>query len=129
MDYTAEIFDHIQLLFEINRFNDHELHCVLRFERGPEPEVLKKSVIASIEAIPILGARYIDGARPRWTSLDPGDFHRAFILASTEREFEEFLVSPVDESVGPQIRVCQLDSRRRLRRRPLRSLSSNSPRA
>jgi NRPS condensation-like uncharacterized protein len=110
MDYTAEIFDQIQLLFKTNGFNDHVLHCVLRFARGPDPEVLKKSVIASIEAIPILGARYIDGATPHWTSLDPRDFGRAFMLTTAETEFEEFLVSPVDESVGPQIWVCQLDS-------------------
>jgi NRPS condensation-like uncharacterized protein len=110
MNYAAEIFDQTQLLFEINGFNDHELHCVLKFEQGPDAEVLKKSVIASIDANPILGARYIDGARPRWTSLDPSDFSRAFILATTETEFEEFLVSRVDESIGPQIRVCQLDS-------------------
>ena len=110
MDYTAEIFDQIQLLSETKRFNDHELHCVLRFEHGPDPEVLKKSVIASIEANPILGTRYIDGARPYWTRLDPSDFGRAFNLATTEAEFEEFLVSRVDESVGPQIRVCQIDS-------------------
>ncbi len=108
MDYTAEIFDQIQLLFETSGFNDYELHCVLRFERGPDPEVLKKSVVSSIEANPILGARYIDGARPRWRSLDPSDFDRAFILAKTETEFENFLVARVDECVGPQIRVCQL---------------------
>src|SRR5208283_4623736 len=62
---------------------------VLRFEHGPDPEVLKKSVIASIEANPILGTRYIDGARPHWTSPDPSDFGRAFNLATTEAEFEE----------------------------------------
>ena len=110
MDFTAEIFDQIQLLFKVNGFNDHELHCALRFEHGPDPEVLKKSVIASIEAIPILGVRYVDEIRPRWTSLDPSDFGRAFMLTTAETEFEEFLVSPVDESAGPQIRVCQFDS-------------------
>jgi NRPS condensation-like uncharacterized protein len=110
MDYTAEIFDQIQLLYETNGFNDHELHCLLRFKHGPDPEVLKTSVIASIEAIPILGARYVDYKMPRWTSLDPSDFGRAFILTTIETDFEEFLVSPVDETVGPQIRVCQLDS-------------------
>ena len=64
MDYPAEIFDQIQLLFGVNRLNDHELHCVLRFERAPDAEILRKSVVASIAAIPILGARYVDGARP-----------------------------------------------------------------
>ena len=110
MDYSAEIFDQIQLLSETKGFNDNELHCVLRFEHGPVPEVLNRSVIASIEAIPILGARYIDGARPHWARLDPSEFGRAFVLATTNSELEDFLVSPVDESVGPQIRVCQLDS-------------------
>ena len=110
MDHTAEIFDQIQMLYKTNGFNDHVLHSVLRFERGPDPEVLNKSVLASIEAIPVLGARYIDGARPRWEGLEPEQFGRAFVLATTELELEEFLLSPVDEAIGPQIRVCQLDS-------------------
>ncbi len=110
MNYPAEIFDQVQLLFEKNGFNDHQLHCVLNFEHRPDPEILKLSVMASIEAIPILSTRYIDGATPRWTSLDPGEFGRAFVLAATEAEFQKFLVSPVDESAGPQIRVCQLDA-------------------
>ena len=83
MDYTAEVFDQVQLLSDLNGFNDHQLHCVLRFEDGPDAEVLKEAVISSIAAIPILGTRYIDGARPRWTSLDPHDFGRAFVIART----------------------------------------------
>ncbi len=110
MDYTAEIFDQVQRLFDVNGFNDHELHGVLKFERPLDPEILKKAVIASIEAIPILGARYVDGARPRWTSLDPVDYERAVFVAPTEAEFEAFVVSKVDEGLGPQIRVCALDS-------------------
>ena len=110
MSYTAEVFDQIQLLFGINGFNDHQLHCVLRFDRLPDSEALKQAVLLSIEAIPILGARYMQGARPLWTSLDPQDFGRAFVLAQTEIEFEDFLVSPVDESLGPQVRFCLLNS-------------------
>jgi NRPS condensation-like uncharacterized protein len=110
MDYTAEIFDQFQELCDINRFNDHELHCVLRFEEGPDTEVLKKAVLASIEAIPILGTRYIGGAEPRWTSLEPADFDRAFARGQTETAFEAFLVSHVDEGLGPQVHVFHLDS-------------------
>jgi NRPS condensation-like uncharacterized protein len=110
MDYTAEVFDQIQLLFGANGFNDHQLHCVLRFEQPPDGEVLKKAVLCSIEAIPVLGARYIEGARPRWTSLDPEDFGRAFVIARTEMEFEDLLVSPTEGSLGPQVRVCLLNS-------------------
>jgi NRPS condensation-like uncharacterized protein len=106
MDYTAEIFDQFQRLSDKNGFNDHQVHCILRFESGLDAEVLKKAVISSIEAIPILGTRYIDGARPRWTSLYPEDFGRAFIIARTETALEEFVVSRADESLGPQVRVC-----------------------
>jgi NRPS condensation-like uncharacterized protein len=110
VDYTAEVFDQIQRLFNTNGFNDHQLHCVLRFEQGLNGEVLKKAVIASMEAIPVLGARYVEGDHPHWTSLDPTDFDRAFVIARTERELEDFVVSRVDESVGPQIRVCLLNT-------------------
>jgi NRPS condensation-like uncharacterized protein len=110
MDYPAEVFDQIQLLYDTNGFNDHELHCVLKFEHEPDAEILRKSVVASIEAISILGTRYVAGAKPHWTSLDPADFGRAVVIARTEIEFQAFTVSRVDESVGPQIRVCLLDS-------------------
>jgi NRPS condensation-like uncharacterized protein len=84
MDYTAEVFDQVQRLFDSTGFNDHQLHCVLRFESGPNAGVLKKAVTSSIEAIPILGTRYINGGRPRWTSLDPDTFGEAFVIARTE---------------------------------------------
>jgi NRPS condensation-like uncharacterized protein len=110
MDYSAEVFDQFQQLCDVKGFNDHQVHCVLRFEYLPDAEILKKAVISSIEAIPILGTRYIQGARPRWTSLNPSDFGRAFVIARTEIELEEFLGSRVDESLGPQVRVCILKS-------------------
>ena len=108
MDYTAEVFDQLQLLFDITGFNDHYLHCVLRFDSGPDAEVLKKAVISSIEAIPILGTRYIDGDRPHWTSLDPDKFDDAFVITHTQMEFEEFVVSRIDECRGPQVKVYLL---------------------
>jgi NRPS condensation-like uncharacterized protein len=110
LDYTAEVFDQVQRLYDINGFNDHQVHCVLRFESGPDAELLRKAVAISIEAFPILACRYVDGARPRWTQIDPKDFSRAFAIARTEMEFEEFVASRVDECLGPQIRVCLLVS-------------------
>ena len=110
MDHVAEIFDQVQRLFDTLGFNDHQLHCVLRFASRPDPEILRKSVIASIEAIPILGTRYIADGRPRWSSLDRGDFGRAFAVVRSESAFEEFLVSRGDESSGPQVAVCLLDA-------------------
>ena len=85
MEFTAEVFDQVQRVFDRNGLNDHQLHAVLRFGagRGPDPEILKRAVIASIEAIPILGTRYVDGDRPRWVGLDPTEFARAFVMART----------------------------------------------
>ena len=72
MEYRAEIFDQFQLLYEATGFNDHQLHCVLRFASGLDADVLRKAVVASVEAIPILGSRYIDDVqRPRWESMSP----------------------------------------------------------
>jgi NRPS condensation-like uncharacterized protein len=110
MDYTAEVFDQVQLLFDITGFNDHQLHCVLKFESRLDAAVLKKAVISSIEAIPILGTRYVDGGKPHWASIEPDNFGEAFVITLTEMEFEELVVSRVDESRGPQIKVCLLDS-------------------
>jgi len=111
MNYTAEIFDQVQLLFDLTGFNDHQLHCVLRFESEPDAEVLRKAVILSIEAIPILGTRYVDeGRRPRWESIDSARFGDACVVARTEMEFDEFITSRIDETRGPQIKVCLLGS-------------------
>jgi NRPS condensation-like uncharacterized protein len=110
MDYTAEAFDQMQRLWSVKEFNDHNLHCVLRFEHRLDAASLKRAVMASIEAFPILATRYISGVRPRWTSLDPEDFDSAFVTAQVEAEFEDFVASKVDEGIGPQVRVCLLDS-------------------
>jgi len=112
LEYTAEIFDQLQWLYGRNGFNDHQIHGVLGFERPLDSEILKRAVVASIQAIPILGTRYIDGANPRWTSLDPVDYERAFVIALTQVEFEAFVVAKVDERIGPQIQVCALNADR-----------------
>ena len=111
MDYPAEIFDQVLLLFNHTGFNDHQLHCVLKFESGLDAEVLRKAVISSIEAIPILGTRYVDkGRRPRWESLDRARLGDAFTIARTEAEFDEFVTSRFAENTGPQVKVCLLGS-------------------
>ena len=81
MDFICEAFDQMQRAFDLNGFNDHQLHCVLRFDSGAAPDaaILRRAVIASIEAIPILGTRYADGAKPRWAGLDPESCARALV--------------------------------------------------
>jgi NRPS condensation-like uncharacterized protein len=108
MDYSAEIFDQVQRLFDVCGLNDHQLHCVLRFESAPDADLLKRAFLASIAAIPILGTHYLDGGRPHWTSIEPDRCAEAFSRADTEAEFEDFLVARSDEDRGPQVRLCLL---------------------
>jgi NRPS condensation-like uncharacterized protein len=111
MEYTAEAFDQMQLLWDVKRFNDHQLRCVLRFRHRLDAEALRNAVNSSIEAFPILGTRYVRGRKPHWTSLDEKDFGRAFVAARTDAEFEEFVAAKVDEGIGPQVRVCLLNAK------------------
>jgi len=111
MDYRAEVFDQMQLLYDLTGFNDHQLHCVLRFESRPDGETLRKAVIASIKAIPILGTRYVSqGGRPRWESIDETRFGDAYIAVRRSAEFDGFVTHRIDETAGPQVKVCLLDS-------------------
>lgn len=110
MDRRLEIFDKVQRLYGVRGFNDHELHCLLRFERPLDLDLLKRSMFASIKAIPVLGSSYVDGDGSGWSSLAPGDVEEAFSIATTEAELEAFFVSRDDESLGPQVRACVLQA-------------------
>jgi NRPS condensation-like uncharacterized protein len=109
-DYPAEAFDQMQRLWGVKKFNDHQLRCVLRFEQGLEAETLRDAVQASLEAFPILGTRFVAGPKPCWVRLNRGSLDRAFVVARSREEFDQFLVSKVDENEGPQVRVCLLPS-------------------
>jgi len=58
MKFNAEIFDKLQYLYEITGFNDHQLHCVIRFENKLDAIALKKSVDILIKTVPILSRKY-----------------------------------------------------------------------
>src|SRR5436305_1780081 len=106
MHYDAEIIDQFQRLFRTNQCNDHQLHCVLRFESDLDLKILRKALFASIVAIPILGTRYIASARPEWALIDSGALKRAFTVVHTEAEFDKFVLTRIDETLGPQVKIC-----------------------
>lgn len=111
MNYTAELFDQVLKLFNHIGWNDHQLHCFLTFESGLDAEVLREAVISSIEAIPVLGTRYVDkGLKPRWERIDRARFGDAFTIAQTEKEFDESVTFRIDETAGPQVKVCLFGS-------------------
>jgi NRPS condensation-like uncharacterized protein len=110
--FKAEIFDQVQRLFDLNGLNDHQLHCVLRFESGSAPDagLLRKALVATIGAFPVLGSRYVAAAQPFWESLEPGDYESAFETAASSEALEAFLVRRADEERSPQIRLCWLNT-------------------
>ncbi len=44
MDFICEPFDQMQRAFDLNGFNDHQLHCVLRFDFGAMLAVCRTEV-------------------------------------------------------------------------------------
>jgi len=110
--FKAEIFDQVQRLFDLNGFNDHQLHCLLSFESrsAPDAGLLRKALAATIAAIPILGARYVAEPRPFWERLEPQESAAAFETAATPDALEAFLVRRADEARSPQVRLCWLEA-------------------
>jgi hypothetical protein len=61
MDFICEAFDQMQRAFDLNGFNDHQLHCVLRFDSGvtPDAAILRgavKRMIAILGVKPLIQA-------------------------------------------------------------------------
>jgi NRPS condensation-like uncharacterized protein len=107
MQYKAEIFDKVQYLYEETKFNDHQLHCVIRFDGQTDEGVLRRAVMMLLQAIPILSCVYRhDGGNDYWENADPSGFADAFLIVHDQTAFEDFTISKVNESTGPQIKVC-----------------------
>jgi NRPS condensation-like uncharacterized protein len=113
MNYRAEIFDQMQLLYNETGFNDHQLHSVIRLRSRLDESVLQKAVSLSLEAIPILATRYVvRTGRAHWESLPPGDLVRAFAVVDDEAAFETAITYRIYEDSGPQLRLCLLRGER-----------------
>jgi NRPS condensation-like uncharacterized protein len=107
MNYRAELFDQMQLLYEETGFNDHQLHCIIRLRSCLDESVLRRAVSLSLGAIPILATRYVARAgRSRWESLPLADLERAFSTADDETAFEPAVTYRIQEGLGPQLRLC-----------------------
>ncbi|MGE4485655.1 MAG: hypothetical protein AB7C97_11160, partial [Oscillospiraceae bacterium] len=78
MKYKAEIFDKVQYLYEETKFNDHQLHCVIRFDDKLDMDMLRKSVIMLLHVVPILSCVYHhNNGSDYWESVDPSKFENA----------------------------------------------------
>jgi NRPS condensation-like uncharacterized protein len=113
MQYRAEIFDQMQLLFHETGFHDHQVHCVIYLDSGLDEAVLEKAVLLSLEAIPILATRYrVEAGRARWEALSAIELARAFTATEDRAAFESQTTYRIREEIGPQLRLCLLRASR-----------------
>ena len=111
MKYKAETFDKVQYLYEETKFNDHQLHSVIRFDGKLDVDLLRKSVIMLLQVVPILSCIYHhnDGS-DYWESVDPSEFENALTVVRDETKFNQFTTSKINEFTGPQMQLCLYQS-------------------
>ncbi len=105
----SEIFDQLQYLYHVTGFNDHQIHCVIKFENKINAEVMEKAVKGLVKQIPILSMSYVNQEgksyweeKKLWSNID------LFQTVDNEQDFYKFTCSKTMEDMGPQIKVCLL---------------------
>jgi NRPS condensation-like uncharacterized protein len=113
MDYQAELFDRMQLLFAETGFNDHMLHCEMRMDSRIDERKLHRATELALSSFPILATRFSE--RPTgavWESIAGAKLERAFATAEDEKGFEAERTFRIREEEGPQLRVGLLHGER-----------------
>ncbi|WP_238885305.1 WS/DGAT domain-containing protein [Clostridium sp. YIM B02551] len=107
MRFKAELFDELQFLFEKNKFNDHVLHCILRFNGKIDKTILKKAIDMTIDVVPILGSKYVEGKKEAyWIKEDRLNYEEVFKVVDNEEELNDFITSKINEFKAPQVKAC-----------------------
>lgn len=111
MKFRAEIFDYLQYLYDTTGFNDHQVHCVIKFETKVDPFVMKKAVEILIDTIPVLSRVYRHNkGSSYWEDSVPLHTSDYFYVVENYQDFEAFTFSKTKEESGPQIKICLLQS-------------------
>lgn len=111
--YKAEIFDRLQFLFDVTKFNDHQLHFVIRFDGKLNADVMGKAAMLLLQTIPILSCRYIhNGGNDYWEVVRPIQLSDTFSVVDDEADFELFITSKIDTQKGPQMKMCLYSAER-----------------
>lgn len=111
MRFKTEIFDNLQYLFDETGYNDHQLHCVVRFRNKLDAGVLDKAVSLLVKTVPIFSRIYKNrGGNSFWEDVDHMQWKDLFTIVDNEEDFERFTFSKTNEETGPQIKVCLLQS-------------------
>ena len=111
MKHKTEIFDYLQYLYNTTGFNDHQVHCVIKFEKKVDSIVMEKAVEILINTVPILSRVYKHNSSSSFWE-DSGKIHISeyFYVVESYKGFEAFTFSKTDEEFGPQIKICLLRS-------------------
>jgi len=95
-----------------------QIHLLMEFDGGLDSDRLKRALRLTLYAEPVLGCRFV----PRWINpywariaddqLDNSDFFRVFTGDHLTREtaLNDFLVQPINELQGPQVKALLLRS-------------------
>jgi len=111
MRYKAELFDRLQYLYEVTQFNDHQLHCVIKFSDKLDACIAEKAVSVLLKSVPVLSRvyRHNDGDS-YWEDVNDLKKSNAFSVVYNQADFDRFTTSKTNEESGPQIKVCLLSS-------------------
>ena len=111
MRFKAELFDYLQYLYDTTGFNDHQLHCVIIFENKINALAMEMAVRLLIKTVPILSRVYRNNnGSSYWEDINPLEWTDLFMIVDNEEDFERFTFSKTNEEIGPQIKVCLLQS-------------------
>ncbi|MFA9463118.1 MAG: condensation domain-containing protein [Velocimicrobium sp.] len=107
MKYKAEIFDNLQYLYEETKFNDHQLHCVIKFENKLNADIMKQAIKLLLKVVPLLSCVYNhNNGNSYWETSIHSEFNDIFTIVSNEADFNTFTTSKTNERTGPQIKAC-----------------------
>ena len=104
--YRAEVWDIMQFLF--SKFNDHQIHCVIRLGAHLDENRLRCAVDRLIEAFPLIRSRFVE---ERWTAYwqDSGFTAENIVFLKetdyVEAEIQRTVCSKTDTSYGPQLLI------------------------
>jgi len=102
--YKAEVWDIMQFLF--SKFNDHQIHCVIRLDEKLNENRLRCAVDLLIDAFPLIRSRFVeDEGTPCWKDAGFAAKDIVFLRETNhpEEELQKVIVSKTDTVRGPQM--------------------------
>lgn len=102
--YKAEVWDIMQFLFA--KFNDHQIHCVIRLDKKLDENRLRRAVDRLIDSFPLIRSQFVeDEGTPYWkdAGLTSKDIVSLRETVHPEEELQTVICSKTDAASGPQM--------------------------